>query len=70
MFDLEYIIALHAMQGIEPHLLARGMSHGISGVAAGTWGILSTYTWDGQSKLHFVKRSHGSCLVTMDTSQI
>ena len=24
MFDLEYVIALHALQGIEPHLPARG----------------------------------------------
>ena len=47
MFDLEYVIAQHAMQGIDSHLLARGMSHGISGVAAGTWGIFSTYTGDG-----------------------
>ena len=70
VFDLEYVIALHAMQGIEPHLPARGVSHGISGFAAGTWGIFSTYTGDGQSKLHFVQRSQGSCLVTTDTSGI
>ena len=36
MFDCENGIALHAMQGIEPHFLARGMSHSISRVAAGT----------------------------------
>ena len=70
MFDLEYIIALQAMRGIEPHLPARGMSHGISGVAAGTWGIFSTYTGDGQPKPHFVQQSQGSCLVTTDTSGI
>ena len=40
--------------GFEPHLLTRGMSHGISRVAAGTWGILSSYSRDGHSKLHFV----------------
>ena len=40
--------------GIEPHLPARGMSHGIYRVPAGTWGIFTSYSGDGHSKLHFV----------------
>ena len=65
-------IGLLCMQcrGIEPHLPARGMSHGISRVAAGTWGIFSSYSGDGHSKLHFVQRSQDSWLVTKDTSGI
>ena len=55
---------------IKPHLPARGMCHGISRVAAGTWGIFSSYSGDGHSKLHFVQRSQESCLVTTDTSGI
>ena len=31
-------------KGIGPHLVARGKSHGFSRVAAGTWGIFSSYT--------------------------
>ena len=53
-------------RGIEPHHPARGMSHGIYWVAAGTWGILSSYSRDGHSKLHFVQRSQDTCLVMTD----
>ena len=55
---------------IKPHLPARGMSHGISRVAAGTWCMLSSYSGDGHSKLHFVQRSQDSYLVMTDTSGI
>ena len=55
---------------IKPHLQARGMCHLISRVAAVTWGIFSSYSGDGHSKLHFVRRSQDSCLVTTDTSGI
>ena len=44
------------------------MSHGISQVAAGTWGICSSYSGDGHSKLHLVQRSKDSCLDRTDTS--
>ena len=54
MFDWDNAIALHAMQGIGPHLVARGKSHGFSGVAAGTWGIFSSYDGDVYSKREFV----------------
>ena len=70
MFDWEYGIALHAMQGIVPHLPARGMFHGISREAAGIWGIFTSYSGDGHSKLHFVQRSHDYCLVMTDSSGI
>ena len=37
--------------GIGPHLAGRGKSHGFSRVAAGTWGIFSSYSGDVHSKL-------------------
>ena len=55
---------------IEPHLPARGMSHGNSQVAAGTYGIFTSYSRDGQSIFHFIQQSQDSCLVKMDTSGI
>ena len=55
---------------IKLHLSARGMCHGISRVAAGNWGIFSSYSGDGHSKLHFVPRSQDSWLFMMDTSGI
>ena len=55
---------------IKPHLLARDMCHGISRVAAGTWGIFSSYSGDGHSKLHFVQRNQSSCVVMRATSGI
>ena len=39
----------------KPNLPARGMCHGITRVAEGTWGIFSSYSGDGHSKLHFVQ---------------
>ena len=55
---------------IKPHLPPRGMCHGISRVAAGTWGIFSSYSGDGHSKLHFVQQSQDSCVVMRDKSGI
>ena len=37
-------------RGIGPHLAAKGKSHGFSRVAAGTWGIFSSYGRDIHSK--------------------
>ena len=54
MFDWEIAIALHAMRGIGPHLVARVKSHGFSRVAAGMWGIFSSYDGDAHSKREFV----------------
>ena len=69
MFDWLHGIAMHAMMGIEPHLRPFGMSHGISRVAAGTWGIFSSYSGVGHSKLPSVQRNQDSFLVWMDTSE-
>ena len=55
-------------RGIGPHLPSKGKSHGFSRVAAGTWGIFSSYSGDDPSKLVFVQRFQDSCLVTRDTS--
>ena len=41
-------------RGIGAHLVARGKSHGFSRVAAGTWGIFSSYDGDAHSKQEFV----------------
>ena len=54
-------------RGIGPHLPAREKSHGFSRVAAGTWGIFSSYSRDDPSKLVFVQRCQDSCLVMRDT---
>ena len=70
VFDWEHGIAMHKMMGIEPLLRPFGMSHGISRVAAGAWGVFLSYREDGQSKLHFVQRSHDPCVVMRDTSGI
>ena len=43
-------------RGIGPHLVGMGKSHGFSRVAAGTWGILSSYGGDIHLKLGFVQR--------------
>ena len=36
--------------GIGPHLVESVKSHGFSGVAVGTWGIISSYDGDAHSK--------------------
>ena len=40
--------------GIGPHLVARGKSHGFYLLAAGTWGVFSSYDGDANSKREFV----------------
>ena len=54
MFDWEIAIALQAMQGNQASSRTRGKSHGFSRVAAGTWGIFSSYDADDYSKLESV----------------
>ena len=54
MFDWENAIALHAMQGIRPNLVARGKSHVFCRGASGTWDIFSSYDRDVHSKRKFV----------------
>ena len=41
-------------RGIGPHLMARGKYNGFSRVAAGTWGIFSSYDRGAHSKREFV----------------
>ena len=54
MFDWENAIALHAMQGNRGSSRGEGKSHGFSHVAAGTWGMFSSYDGDAHSKWEFV----------------
>ena len=70
MFDSNTGLLCMQCRGIEPHFPARGMSHTISRVAAGTWGVFVSYSGDSHSKLHFVQRSQDSCVVMRDTSGI
>ena len=70
VFEWEHGIALQACRGIVPHFLAREKSHDFSRVAAGMWGIFSSYSGNDHSKLVFVQRRQDSCLVMMDTSGI
>ena len=51
VFDRENAIALDTMQGNRASSRWRGKSHGFSRVAAGTWGIFSSYSGDVHSKL-------------------
>ena len=54
-------------RGITPHLAAKGKSHELSRVTAGTWGIFSSYGRDKLLKFGYVQRIQDSCVVTMDT---
>ena len=54
----------------EPHLAAKGKSHGFSRVSVGTWHIFSSYCGDDPSKPLFVQQHQGYCLVTRDTPGI
>ena len=54
VFDLEKKLLCIQCRGIGSHLVARGKSHGFSRVAAGTWGIFSSYDGDAHSKWEFV----------------
>ena len=70
MFNWEYDIALHEMQGNQASSPSEGYVSWDFSSSAGTWGIFSSYSGDGHSKLHFVQRSQDCCLVTTDTSGI
>ena len=54
--------------GIGPRITVRGMSLGFSQVAAGTWGIFSSYNGNSPSKLVFVQQYQDTCQVARDTS--
>ena len=68
MFDWEHESAVHPVQGIRALTPAEGDYSRISRVAAGTWGIFSSYSMDGSSQLHLAPRSQDSRLVRTDTS--
>ena len=55
MFDWENAIALDTMQGNWASSRGEGKSHGFTRVAAGTWGIFSSYGGDVHSKLEFLQ---------------
>ena len=55
-------------RGIGPHLRARGKAYILSRFRAGTWGIFSSSTGNGPSKLVFPQRRQDPCLVARDTS--
>ena len=54
MIDWENTIALHGMQGNRASSRCEAKSHGFSRVAAGTWGIFSSYDGDEHSNREFV----------------
>ena len=55
VFDCEYGIALHAMQGNQASFPSEGdVSYNFSSCSK-TWGIYTSYSGDGHSKLHFVQ---------------
>ena len=54
MFDWENAIALHAMQGIRASSRGDGEVSCVFRVAAGTWGIFSSYDGDAHSKREFL----------------
>ena len=67
MFDWEQGTPQDAMQGNRASSCGKWKSHEISCVAAGTWGIFSSYGGDCHLNLGFVQRSQDSCLVMTDT---
>ena len=67
VFDWEHGTPQDEMQGIVPHLAAKGKSPEFSRVAAVTWCIFSSYGGDGHLKLGFVQRSQDSGLDIMVT---
>ena len=54
VFDWKHGTSQHAMQGNRASSCGDGKSHAFSRVAAGTWGILSSYDRDAHSKREFV----------------
>ena len=54
MFDRENTVPLHAMQGNRASSRGEGEVSCISRVAAGTWGIFSSYDGDAHSQREFV----------------
>ena len=53
MFDWKYAIALHAMQGNRASFRGEWEVSWVFRVAAGTWGIFSSYDGDAHSNREF-----------------
>ena len=68
VFDWEHGIALHPMQGIRALTHADGDVSWDFSSCSRNLGIVSSYSWDGRSKLHLVHPSQGSGLVRTATS--
>ena len=70
VFDWEYRIALHAMQGNRASFPREGdVSYDFSSFGRNL-GYIRELQRDGHSKLHFVQRSQDICVVMRDTSGI
>ena len=54
MFDWENAIAVDTVKWNQATSRRDGKTHGFSRVAAGTWGIFSSYDGDAHSKYEFV----------------
>ena len=70
MFDWENAIDLDTMQGNRASSRREGNVSWVFSSCAGIWGIFSSYSGDGHSKLEFVQRGQDSCLLMMDTPGI
>ena len=68
MFDWEYEIALHAMQGNRASSRSEGEVSWFFLSCCGTLAYILEYGRDDPSKLVSVQRRQDSCLVTRDTS--
>ena len=55
VFDWENAIGLETVQGNRASSRGEWKSHGFPRVAAGTWGIFSSYDGDAHSKREFVE---------------
>ena len=70
MFDWEYGIALHAVQGIRASFPSEGNVSYDFLICGRNLGYIRELQRGGHSKLHFVQRSQDSCVVMRDTSGI
>ena len=70
MFNWEYDIALHEMQGNEASSPREGYVSWDFSSCSRNVGYILELERDGHFKLNFVQRSQDSCLVTTDTSGI
>ena len=70
MFDWEYGIALHAMQGNRASFPSKGVVSYDFSSCGRNLGYILELRGNGHSKVEFVQRSQDSCVVMRDTSGI